>query len=391
MKFRHDEELQINKINILSGIAFLAGLSESFFLYIMSTYLKESFGSGNVGVFYLIGYAIILATLLNLHKIIKKIGKSDFLFLALFFKIIVIGILLFVSPGPIGIAAVIGYIIFLNMQWVSLDMILESHSSDKMSGRIRGKFLTAMNIGIISGPFFSTMLLERYGYYGIFLTLFIFNTLIFMAEATLIGKVNHRYEGEVGVGKILRKISKRSNILRIFYISFVLDFFYALTVIYVPIRLINLGISWQEIGVILTIMLIPFVLIQYPVGALADKKLGEKEMLIGAIFLMGLSALAMYFVASKEIFIWAIVLFSSRAGAAMIEILRDSYFYKRIDAHDVDLINIFRASSPVAYILGAITSTVLLIFCPLESVFILVAIVVFSALYPAFKLEDNQV
>lgn len=390
MKLKHDEKLEMGKVNVLSGVAFLAGLSESFFLYIMSTYLMESFGRENIGIFYVMSYVAILLILLNLHKIIKKIGKSDFLFSALFFKILSIGVLLFASPGPLGIAATIAYIIFLNLQWVGLDMILESYSSDKMSGRIRGRFLTALNVGILLGPFLSTVILSKYNYYGIFLTLFILNIVIFLVEIFNIGKVNHRFNGHSGVMYLLKKVLKRSDILKIFYISFILDFFYALTVIYVPIHLISLGVSWKDIGIILTIMLIPFALIQYPAGILADKKFGEKEMLSGAIFIMGCATLAMYFIASKEIFIWALVLFLSRVGAALIEILRDSYFYKRIDAHDVDLINVFRASNSLAYISGATVSAIMLFIFPLKSIFILVALVVFSALIPAFQLEDNQ-
>lgn len=390
MKLRHDEKLEMGKVNVLSGVAFLAGLSESFFLYIMSTYLTESFGRENIGIFYVTGYVVILFILLNLHKIIKKIGKADFLFSALFFKILSIGVLLFVSPGPLGIAATIAYIIFLNLQWVGLDMILESYSSDKMSGRIRGRFLTALNAGILLGPFLSTVILSKYSYYGIFLTLFILNVIIFLVEMFNIGKVDHRFKGHGGVMYLLKKVLKRSDILKIFYISFILDFFYALTVIYVPIRLINLGVEWKDIGIILTVMLVPFVLIQYPAGILADKKFGEKEMLFGAIFLMGATTIAMYFISSKEIFVWASVLFLSRVGAAMIEILRDSYFYKRIDAHDVDLINIFRSSGSVAYILAATISALTLLIFPLKAVFILAALVVFSALIPAFHLEDNS-
>jgi len=389
MKFKHDEKLEMKKVNILSIIAFLSGLSGSFFLYIMSTYLKDSYGNENIGIFYLISYAIVLFLMLNLHKIIKKIGKSDLLFLTLFLRVVAICVLVFVSPGAVGIAAVIAYIIFSNLQWLSLDMILESYSSDKMSGRIRGRFLTAMNIGVLLGPFLSTRVLENFNYYGIFLSLFVFNTLIFLVEILEMRNVNHHFKGRTEMRYLLKKILSRKNILRIFYIAFILDFFYALTIIYIPIYLVNIGVSWESIGIILTIMLLPFIFIQYPIGALADKKWGEKEMIIAAIFLMGVSTAAIFFINSGGILIWAAVLFLGRTGAAMIEILRDSYFYKRIDGHDVDLINIFRTSKPIAYIIGAAGAAALLFFLPTKAVFILVALVVLSALYPAIRLEDN--
>ena len=87
---------------------------------------------------------------------------------------------------------------------------------------------------------------------------------------------------------------------------------------------------------------------------------------------------------------WAIMLFATRIGAALIELLRDSYFYKRIDGHDVDLINFFRTALPVAYICATILSSFVFIFLPVKFAFVLTGLVVLSALYPAFKLQDNK-
>lgn len=387
---RHDEKLNKNKVRILSAISFLAGFSQAFFLYVMSTYFKRSSGIENVGAFYVVSYVIILAIFLNLHKVVRKIGKSDAFYLFLFCKIAAIVGLLFVSPGAIGIILVMIYIVFGNLEWVSLDMILEAYSSDRMSGRIRGKFLTVMNTGILLGPLFSAFILGKYDYYGIFLLLLIFNLAISAIGIWGLRNANHRFHGKLTVVGVLKKVKRRKNIRRIFYIAFTLDFFYALMIIYTPIYLINLGFNWSQLGIIFTWMLLPFVFLQYPMGVLADKKIGEKEMLILAIVLMGISTLVVYFVASKQIMIWSIILFSTRIGASMIEILRDSYFYKRIDGHDVDLINVFRTSRPLAYILAAGISVGLLVIFPLKSVFILVAVVVFSALWPAIHLIDNK-
>jgi hypothetical protein len=105
---------------------------------------------------------------------------------------------------------------------------------------------------------------------------------------------------------------------------------------------------------------------------------------------MGLATLAVYFITSKEVLVWALILLLTRIGAAIIQILRDSYFYKRIDANDVDLIDFFRTSYSFAYIFAAILSTFVLLIFPLKAIFILIAAVVFSALIPAFQLEDNQ-
>ena len=74
----------------------------------------------------------------------------------------------------------------------------------------------------------------------------------------------------------------------------------------------------------------------------------------------------------------------------MIEVLRDSYFYKRIDGEDVDLINFFRTAMPVGNVFAALASFILLFFFSLKWVFILIALVIFSALIPAWRLAEHK-
>ena len=386
----HREKLNIRKIKVITWISFLLGFAEAFFIYIMSSYLKLSSGIENVGVFYLVSYSIILIIYLNLHKIVKRFGKTDVFHFSLLGKIITIVFLLLVSPGIFAIALIILFIIFSSLEWASLDVILESYSNDRMSGRIRGKFLTVINTGFLAGPFLSTWILERYDYHGIFLLLLVFSLIGLAISIWGIKKTNHHFSADLTVKDVLKKVIVRKNIRKIFYISFVLEFFYALMVIYTPIYLIDLGISWDKIGIIFTAMLLPFVILQYPAGILADKKFGEKEFLIFAIAIMGLSTLAAYFISGKSILIWSVILFSTRIGAALVEVLRDSYFYKRIDGYDVDIINIFRTAKPLAFICASVISAIILLFLPIKIIFIAVGLIVLSALWPAIRLKDSQ-
>ena len=58
--------------------------------------------------------------------------------------------------------------------------------------------------------------------------------------------------------------------------------------------------------------------------------------------MIGLSVLTMFFVGGNNFLFWSVVMFFSRIGASLLEIMRDSYFYKRIDGDDIDLIDFFR-------------------------------------------------
>ena len=137
-------------------------------------------------------------------------------------------------------------------------------------------------------------------------------------------------------------------------------------------------------------MLIPFVLLQYPLGILADKRMGEKELLVSSIAIVFGSTFVLGFLGAQDLWLWAAVLFTTRIGVAGIEILRDSYFYKQIDGEDLDVIAFFRTARPVANIIGAVLSAGLLFFFPLTSIFFMVAGVVFLSLFVALSLRDTR-
>ncbi|GBE17322.1 putative MFS family transporter protein [bacterium BMS3Abin15] len=366
------------------------GFSQAVLVYVMAYYFKVASGMDSPGVFYLISYSILLVTLLNFHKIIKKFGKSATFYFSFLVKITAMTLLIILGPSPLSIVALIAYIIFANLSWVGLDNILESLSIDRMSGRIRGLYLTIVNAGFVFGPFISTRLLDSFDFSGIFMTILLLDSVIFIIALIGLRNINHEFNQRESVLELVKRVLKRKNVMYSYYTSFTLHFFYALMVIYTPLYLLSLGIGWKDIGIIFSVMLIPFVLLQYPAGRLADKEMGEKELIILALFLMGVSTLTIYFINSSAVAVWAIVLFSTRIGAALLEILSDSYFYKRIDGGDVDIINFFRTARSVAYITASAVSVLFLFVFPLKTVFLLVAAVVFSALYPAFRLADNM-
>ncbi|NCF74895.1 MAG: MFS transporter [Xanthomonadaceae bacterium] len=387
----HKEKLNIDNIKFTNLISFLMGFSSSLLAYILSLYFKVISGTDNVGIFFLISYLIILIIFLNLHKLAQKIGKSYLFYLTFVIKIIAITALFYLPLSILGIIFLMIYIIGDAMSWVCLDIILEFFSVDKMSGRIRGVYLTIGNAGFILAPFLSFQILDIFGFKGIFFASFVIQFLIFSISLMAFRGVDHTFKRKETTIQLLKRVFKRKNIMRIYYISFVLDFFYALMVIYTPLYFLQIGYSLSQIGLVFSIILIPFVLFQYPVGILADKKTGEKEFLIFSIFIMGVATLILYLFNYKDILFLTTILFVTRVGASIIEILRDSYFYKKIDGYDLDIIDFFRTSRPVGYIIATILSSFLLLLSfDIKLIFLLIAIVSLSGLYPAFKLVDNK-
>ncbi|KKQ81221.1 MAG: hypothetical protein UT03_C0008G0017 [Candidatus Moranbacteria bacterium GW2011_GWD2_38_7] len=387
---KHKEKINDGKLRLITFISFLLGFSQSLLVYIESSYFELSLGSENVSVFYFISYVIALLGLLNMHKIIKLVGKSTAFFLCFFMQICAMAILTMVPPSVFGIILLMVNIITAYLMYVILDIIMESYSEDKKSGRIRGMHLTLISAGFMMGPILSTRILEKYDYSGLFMLSMIISMIIFVIGLIGLRGGNNKFNGNITIRDLVKKIFINKNLMRIYWISFVLEFFYALMTVYTPLYLIDLGMTWSQIGVAFTIMLIPFILINYPVGVIADKLLGEKEMIVFALFIMAFSTLSVYFVNSKSVLIWGFVLFMTRVGAAMIETLRDSYFYKRIDGDDMDVISFFRTSRSAAYIAATAVSAMLLVVFSVKIMFLFLVFVILLALYPAFTLVDNK-
>lgn len=386
----HDEKLDSYKVKLVSLVAFLLGFTQATLAYVMSYYFELSSGTEKIGIFYLLPNVAILVVLLNFHKFIKKFGKSMVFFLSFFLNLLSIIYLSLFPPSWIGAGFMIMYLVFGGLTWVGLDVILESFSVDRMSGRIRGLYLTIMNAGIMCGPYVSVKLLDKFDFQGIFIFNLITTSVIFIIALVGLNNVNHEFRRKESAMQLLKKIYRMKNTVRAYFMSFILNFFYAVMVIYAPVYMLKLGMDWGEIGFAFSVMLVAFVILQYPVGLLADKKWGEKEMMIAALVIIGLSSVAVFYTRSTSQYVWAAVLFVTRVGAAILEIASDSYFYKRIDGSDVDVIDFFRTARPIAYTVFSAIAAVALIFLPMESVFLLAAAVALAGLYPAIKLVDNK-
>jgi hypothetical protein len=197
--------------------------------------------------------------------------------------------------------------------------------------------------------------------------------------------------------------------------DFLLFFFYSWMTIYTPLYLHkNMGFSWNQIGVILFIMLLPFVYVQFPLGRLADKKYGEKEILSIGFVIMAIFTGIIFFITGGNhvlektffvlnlgnleiditwyVILWAAILFVTRIGAASVEIMCDTYFFKKVDSLDTNIISCFRMVGPAAYILGPLFATLLFTFSSfdIQYLFLVLGLIMFIGLKFSLSIKDTR-
>jgi MFS family permease len=87
-------------------------------------------------------------------------------------------------------------------------------------------------------------------------------------------------------------------------------------------------------------------------------------------------------------FVWAGILFLSRVGAATIEVMADTYFFKRVTAAKTHLISFNRMARPIAYVVGPIVATILFTVFDTRGLFIFLGFLMLYGLRYSFAIRD---
>ena len=125
--------------------------------------------------------------------------------------------------------------------------------------------------------------------------------------------VDPKYK-RVPIRRTIRLFIENKSISKIYFIDLIIKFFYAWMVIYTPIYLNQyLGFSWDKIGLIFTVMLLPFVVLSYPLGILSDK-IGEKKIMLIGFFVMIVSTLSIPLITQSQVWLWAAILLCTRTS-----------------------------------------------------------------------------
>lgn len=371
----------------------MLGLQVGLVSYILSTFLEKQVGEKAVGWLFLLGYLITLYILLKVHSLIRRCGKSQtfFIFVALrWISLVGMGAFWY---HPVSVIFAVISIFGGSMLWSTLDVLVEEYSSNGSTGKTRGLFLAILNLGILVAPFASTWLVQNNdnGFQLVFYLASFFALIPMFILATCFSERKCFVEKRKNGFSLWKQLWGKKDIIRIYWAAFLLDLFYSVMVVYTPVYLLDIGLSWVSIGKIFTIMLIPFVIVQYPLGLIADRKTGEKEFLIVALILMAFSTACIGFIDVPQVGLWMFILFLTRVGAATVEVMRDTYFYKQVEPGDLEIMDFFRTTRSISYIVGMTVFSLILIFSSIEFIFISLGAFILIGTVPLFWLKDTEV
>ncbi len=342
---------------------FLLAVHYALVAYVNSSLLSIFASSGQVSFLFALGSAASIFSLAVAPRFLSKIGLIYTMGIFILLEMIAV-----FGLGSVGAAILVMSLFVLHQAaefiiYFCMDVSLESETKEESTtGRKRGVYLTMQNIAWVISPVVVSFLISGsnsnisrftfsnvYFVSGVALAAF-FLIVLFTFRDVVPSPSNSSILGS------LRSVEDKDT-LRALAVQFFLNFYYAWMVIYLPLLLgIEIGFEWSTIAFLLTVMLLPFLLFELPAGYLADKKYGEKETMVLGFIILVLSTAIIPFIHTRSFFLWATILFITRVGASLIEIMVETYFFKHVRSVDSAQISLFRITRSVAFLIAPIVA-----------------------------------
>ena len=392
-KLGNSVESKMNKINRMYIISFFFTFHIALSAYVNSTFLTKIIDETYVGVLYTVSSLLALILLSKSSSILKYFGNKRLTMRLLIVNMLALtGMITSQNPYVIG-ASFIAFMSTNSLIYLCLDIFIEHYSDKEKVGRNRGIFLTVVSVSWMISPLITSFLMTREGgYNAIYILALIAAAIMTIGLLFSIKTFKDSVYKKTPFLETYKFLKTNPHMMAITIINFLLQFFYAWMVVYTPIYLHNhIGLDWGQIGIIFTAMLAPFVIFSLPVGILIDKYHVKKRTLLYVGFIvMIISTFAISIITTKNIYLWAAILFLTRTGASIIETTSEIYFFTHTGEEDAYLLGVFRDMSPVAYIIAPIIATAIFIDLPFQYLFAILGIILLAGFYYIPKLKHNH-
>ncbi|MDE2188444.1 MAG: MFS transporter [Patescibacteria group bacterium] len=390
---RHHAAIARHKhvIYTIGLISFIFALHSAIPAYVDSSYLSLFVDKNFLGGIYMATAGVTVLAFFLIYRILKRFGDyRTAVTLIILDALTMAGIVWGWSPTIIEVSFVVNMAI-LALTAFTYDVFLETYTDVAHTGGVRGFFLALTNSAWILAPLIAGMLISDHVYTRVYIAaLFLLVPVLYLIEKNFHRFHDVKYESPTA-WKTIREVTRMPDIWKLCVINTVLQTFYAWMVIYTPLYLANtIGFDWSSIGIILTIMLLPFALIQAPFGRLADEKYGEKWLMGIGFAIMGVSTAFLAYIHAPTLIVWAGMLFVTRIGAALAEVMIETYFFKKVPPRDSNILSAFRTTRQIPYFFAPLITGIGLLFTSESNLFIILGVICLLPLILIAMLHDTK-
>ncbi len=376
-----------SNVLLLSFIGLFFGLGGGFVESIWAVYLKGFVSTNSeVGFITTFGSIVALLSLFFLVPLLEKKGEASLFKIFMLINSILLVFFYFINQFIFFLIPYIILIIVSNGWILSFHITLRNFSSKSKVGTVYGEYLTFNNLGWIIAPLLVSSIIVFFGFKEVFLIaafLYFLSAVVFVfipkQKNSSVRKI------DVNIFKNLKDFFQHKGYAKGFIISFFYRFWLTLIWVYVPLFILDLGGTIELIVVTLGLFFVPYVLIEYFVGKIADKK-GLKLFFISGFFIFALFSALIFVFYDLKLLPWLVIL--SGFGGAMIEPLLGPYFFKVSEKKESDhFYPIYFSAQELGRLFSRISIALLLLFLPIQFSFLFSAFILLIATVFSFSLE----
>lgn len=384
-KFRNIREILLIFVSVL-----LVSFHYSFVYFINSTYLNSILNEQAVGYLYMAGAIINISVFIAIPYFLRRKGNFKMSMLLITVEFAALLGLAFANNKALIIALFILHSAIGPILFYMMDIFLERYAKPEEMGSMRGVYLTMQNIPPVITPFITGLILIKPSFWKVYLISAAFLVPLLIILISYFKNFRDQEYYVLEVREAAKRFYNKKNIFDVFIDHFLLHLFYGVTVIYLPIYLVNyIGFDWSSVGIIFSLMLLPFVIFQIPIGNLEDTYHNEKYMLILGFFIMAGTFMIIPFIEGPSIILWAFILFVSRIGASLVEVSSESYFFKHIHSDNAGFIGFFRMTRSLPYFICPLLLSVSTLFFGFKYVFLLAGLIMLVGVRYTLIIKDD--
>ena len=382
-------------IYTIAVIGFIYTLHLVIPMYSNSSFLNIFADENTLSYIYMAGAALSILGYLLAPSIIRRFGNYNTAIALIIFQICLFyGMVASTSALTLTIIFIVQTAVIALIS-LCLDIFLEVYTEGSNVGSVRGLYTATLNASWVVAPLIGSMLINgTNNYHNTYVAaLAMLFPLLYLVYRNFPKFKDPNYM-HLSPHQLIKHISSNASWVRLFFANIILQVFYSWMVVYSPIYLNKtIGFGWEDIGIILVIMLIPFPLIQYPLGKLSDggyggKKYGQKKIMAAGFIVMGVATIALSLFTTKSVVLWASLLLITRIGAAAAEIMIETYFFKTVSVRDSAALGVFRITRPISYFIAPLITIIGLYFTTNEYLFVIVGFICLAALIPVLGMKE---
>lgn len=344
-------------------------------VYVNSSFLDGYFSETMTSIMFTIGSVITIIGLALLPQTLRRLGARRTLYVGMVVATAcLVGLALVNATWLIGVLFSL-YFASQTLVLFGIDIFIEDLAPKRTMGTTRGIFLTLKHIALMLVPLATGIIIEAYGFsamYGL-------AAVSVMASLLLFTTIKQFKEPSYYTQSVFSTIKqfRHTPALRIAFMATLMQrYFVSAMVMYVPLYLVqHIGLSWSAMGTLISIMLLAFVLLDYPIGRLADNAKLVPWIATLGVLIIAASVASIAFVTTTTFWVWAVILFMTRVGASMVEVMVESFFFKHVEQENIPAIGLFRDTVPAAYILASLFGAVIITLVGIPYIFIGVGLV----------------